>query len=259
MPPRPSFTAKLISEEMLSEPTQTKHLVFETQDEALDHFNYAAGQFISMTAPDPRPERAGKIITRAYSIASASNGRFFDLCLNRVEGGFFSNYLCDMRLGDTVGFHGPHGNFVLRNPLRDCVFIATGTGIAPMRAFVQWLFADETRVGEMRLCQRKIHLVYGTRYPTDIYYQQLFEETAQHFPEIFDYRFSLSRPHEGWTGLRGYVQEHVREIVAARPDETRNHMDAYICGLNDMVSANRQLLVEQFGWDKKQVIFERYD
>jgi len=36
-------------------------------------------------------------------------------------------------------------------------------------------------------------------------------------------------------------------------------MDAYICGLNDMVSANRKLLTEEFGWDKKQVIFERYD
>lgn len=257
MPPRPSYTARLISEEMLSEPMQTKHLVFKTEE--LENFEYAPGQFVSMTAPDPKPERAGKIITRAYSIASASNRRIFDICLNRVEGGFFSNHLCDMKVGDTVSFHGPHGNFVLRNPLRDCVFIATGTGIAPMRAFVQWLFADEQRVGEMRLGGRKIHLVYGTRHATDIYYQQYFEEMAQRFPDIFDYRYSLSRPHEGWTGLRGYVQEHVREIVSTRPDASRNDMDAYICGLNDMVSANRQLLTEQFGWDKKQVIFERYD
>ncbi len=36
-------------------------------------------------------------------------------------------------------------------------------------------------------------------------------------------------------------------------------MDAYICGLNDMVSACRKMLMEEFGWDKKQVIFERYD
>jgi ferredoxin-NADP reductase len=242
---------------MLSEPTQTKHLVFEVEE--LDHFDFVAGQFVSMTAPDPNPGREGKIITRAYSIASAANGRRFDVCLNRVPGGFFSNYLCDRQVGDAVSFHGPHGNFVLRQPLRDSVLIATGTGIAPMRAFVQWLFADEVRVGEMRLLGRKIHLVYGTRYATDLYYCDYFEGVAQRYPDLFDYRYTLSRPPEGWQGRRGYVQEHVREIVSARPEETRNDMDAYICGLNDMVSACRQLLTTEFGWDKKQVIFERYD
>ncbi|GAC1659456.1 MAG: ferredoxin--NADP reductase [Acidobacteriaceae bacterium] len=254
---RDTYTAKLISEQMLSESAQTKHLVFETVE--LERFDFAAGQFVSMTAPDPKPERAGKIITRAYSIASASRGREFDVCLNRVPGGFFSNHLCDMKVGDTVGFHGPHGNFVLRNPLRDCVFIATGTGIAPMRAFVQWLFADAERVGEMRLQGRRIHLVYGTRYATDLYYEAYFREVAEQFPELFDYRCTVSRPPEGYTGQRGYVQEHVRAIVSARAEDRRTDMDAYICGLNDMVSANRQMLMEEFGWDKKQVIFERYD
>ena len=242
---------------MLSEPAQTKHLVFEVKE--LERFEFAAGQFVSMTAPDPKPERAGKIITRAYSIASASNGRRFDICLNRVPGGFFSNHLCDMKVGEGVSFHGPHGNFVLRKPLRDSVLIATGTGIAPMRAFVQWLFADEARLGEMRMQDRKIHLVYGTRHATDLYYQSYFRQMAEAFPEIFDYRCTLSRPPEGWSGGKGYVQEHVREIVKARPEKQRNDMDAYICGLNDMVSANRQMLTEEFGWDKKQVIFERYD
>jgi ferredoxin-NADP reductase len=36
------------------------------------------------------------------------------------------------------------------------------------------------------------------------------------------------------------------------------NIHAYICGLNEMVSANRERLTG-LGWDKKQVIFERYD
>ena len=46
----------------------------------------------------------------------------------------------------------------------------------------------------------------------------------------------------------------MREIVAGR-----SKMQAYICGLNDMVDANRTLLKEELGWDRKQIVFERYD
>ena len=58
----------------------------------------------------------------------------------------------------------------------------------------------------------------------------------------------------GIVGARGYVQDHVKEIVGDRKD-----MEAYICGLNAMVSANRKLLKEDLGWDRKQVVYERYD
>ena len=46
----------------------------------------------------------------------------------------------------------------------------------------------------------------------------------------------------------------MREIVASRSD-----MQAYICGLHQMVDANRKLLKEEMGWDRKQIVFERYD
>jgi ferredoxin-NADP reductase len=36
-------------------------------------------------------------------------------------------------------------------------------------------------------------------------------------------------------------------------------MDAYICGLNEMVSATRKMLKEELGWDRKQIVYERYD
>ncbi len=244
---RPTFTAKVTRTIMLSEATQTKHMEFEVQE--LDRFDFAAGQFVSMTAP-----KEGKTMTRAYSIASGPrHNRHFDLCLNRVQDGFFSNLLCDMKVGDAVSFHGPHGNFVLRNPLRDSLFIATGTGIAPMRGFIEWLFGETPKHED-----REIHLVYGTRYATDIYYQDYFSEIAAKNPN-FHYVVTLSRAEEHWKGHRGYVQERVREIILARPEAARKSMDAYICGLNNMVSANRKMLQEEMGWEKKQIFFERYD
>lgn len=236
---RQILTATLARSTQLSD--QTKHLEFETA--GVERFDFIAGQFVSMTAP-----KEGREITRAYSIASPPrNDRSFDICLNRVPGGFFSNFLCDMNEGEMVSFHGPHGLFTLRNPVRDSIFIATGTGIAPMRGMLQWLFADPTRSEG-----HEFWLVYGTRYAKDIYYREEFEKLARE-NQNFHYIVTLSREGPEWKGERGYVQEQVRKIASGRTD-----MDAYICGLNSMVAANRELLKE-LGWDKRSVIYERYD
>jgi NAD(P)H-flavin reductase len=96
-------------------------------------------------------------------------------------------------------------------------------------------------------------LVFGTRFEHSIYYREEFERIARENPN-FHYLPTLSRCGDEWQGCRGYVQDHVREIVAGR-----RGMEAYICGLNQMVAAVRQLLTDEMGWDRKHVIFERYD
>jgi ferredoxin-NADP reductase len=244
--PHPEYTAKFLQGKWLSE--QTRHMEFAVPE--LSRFDFKPGQFVSLVAPNEE----GRTITRAYSIASAPReNSHFDLCLNRVESGFFSNLLCDMSEGSELKFHGPHGLFTLRDPLRDSIFVATGTGIAPMRGFLEWLFGEPSRHQG-----RQFWLVYGTRHTTSIYYQEEFADLAKRFPN-FHYIITLSRGGEDWKGERGYVQEHVRKLLESRPTEARANMDAYICGLNAMVSSTRKLLQEEFGWNKKQIIFERYD
>jgi ferredoxin-NADP reductase len=217
----------------------------------------------------------GKQQTRAYSIASAANGNRFELCVNRVENGFFSNHLADLPdlpIGGTIRIHGPHGHFILQSPITDSILVATGTGIAPMRGYTQWLFPED---GPDRSEGKDIWLVYGTRYETDIYYHEEFEALALRKPN-FHYLATLSRAQESWTGPRGYVQDHVARIVEERaarlglslpqpaPDpmipakELTFDAYAYICGLNNMVSGVRDRLAG-YGWHRKQIVFERYD
>ena len=141
---------------------------------------------------------------------------------------------------------------MLKPEVEDVIFVATGTGIAPFRSMAQHLFGWDGN-GQQQHMGRNIWMVYGTRYPEDIYYREEFERLAVEQPN-FNYICSLSRPPESWTGNRGYVQEYVRKIVGQRKD-----MHVYICGLNEMVSSVRHLLIEELGWDKKRVIFERYD
>jgi ferredoxin-NADP reductase len=234
------FTARLVHSVALSD--ETWHLKFEVLE--VPSFDFVAGQFVSLKA-----EHDGREITRAYSIASAPQDRHFSLCLNRVPDGFFSNFLCDLREGSQVRFSGPHGYFTLRQPVRDSIFIATGTGIAPLRGMIRYLFRPEDR---SRYEGREFWLVFGVRWKKDLYYHDEFLQLEREHPN-FHYIPSLSREDTDWTGCCGYVQEHVRKIAEGRHD-----MDAYICGLSDMVKANRDLL-KQLGWDRKMIIYERFD
>jgi ferredoxin-NADP reductase len=255
---RQLYTARLTRKLLLSERAACFHLEFTIEE--LESFDFQAGQFVSAVAADA----AGKQQTRAYSIASAPRANQFDLCVNRVEGGFFSNLLCDLEVGQTIQVHGPHGLFVLRAPLTNSIFIATGTGIAPMRGFVEHLFPED---GQDLSQGRKIWLVYGTRYESELYYQEYFERVAAIRPNFF-YLKTLSRADDGWAGERGYVQQLVQRIgedhardsaVDPRPvGESIYNIHAYICGLNEMVAGNRDCL-KDLGWERKQIIFERYD
>ena len=284
---RQTYTARLIQRACISESAQCYHLEFEIDE--MEKFDFAAGQFISAVAVDGR----GKTQTRAYSIASTAGANRFDLCVNRVEGGFFSNHLADLPEGDAVQVHGPHGHFTLRNPVTDSIFVATGTGIAPMRSFTQWLFPESgEHAGEDRSDGRHIWLIYGTRHESEIYYRDYFERIAAE-RENFHYVTTLSRADELWTGKRGYVQEYLGPIVESRggalapiqsvqtqgsttslagtvadtvvaveervlSEPLAFDIHTYICGLNNMVSAVRERLTG-YGWHKKQIIFERYD
>ena len=165
-----------------------------------------------------------------------------------------SNFLCDMEEGDEISCQGPFGDFILRPPMRDTIFIATGTGIAPLRSMLQWLFAADGHPGpsETRHQNKHLWLVFGNRTEKDIYYHEEFLRLAAEHVN-FHYLPTLSRGSADWTGLRGYVQEHVPGIVLGRTD-----MHAYICGLEKMVKANRELL-KSLGWDRKSILYEKYD
>lgn len=263
---RELLEARLESKVCISEEAQCYHFKFTVDD--MEKFSFAPGQFISAVATDA----AGKQQTRAYSLASAPQGKSFELCVNRVREGFFSNYLADVKNGDKILIHGPHGVFKLREPVTDMMLIATGTGIAPMRSILQKLFPDD---GSDRSQGKDIWLLYGTRYASGLYFREEFEALAARHAN-FHYLPTLSRPEADWAGPRGYVQDHLARIVEERAErlghpliqpqpsaetpaaERDFDVYSYICGLNSMVAGVRETL-SGFGWDRKQIVYERYD
>lgn len=229
------YHAKLIALRDLA--PEVRHFVFEVAE--ADRVQFAPGQFVSVT------ERiAGREITRAYSIASPPDGKRIELCLNRVAEGLVSPHLFDLRPGDCVRVSEPLGHFVPRNPLGDSVFVATGTGIAPIRSMLHHVLRAGT--------SKHLTLLFGARYATGLLYRQEFERLALDHPN-FLFLPTLSRPGDEWPGRRGHVQAHLDEALSGSRD-----VDVYICGLKAMVDDVRAGLKRR-GFDRKRIIYEKYD
>jgi ferredoxin-NADP reductase len=212
---------------------------FEFEAVGADRLEFAPGQFVSFTA-----DVDGKPITRAYSLASAPIGtNRFDLCLNRVENGKLSPRIFAMQPGDTMVMTAPLGTFTLREPARDSILIATGTGITPFRAYLQTFLAQGAP---------GFTLLLGARYEAGLLYREEFEAMARRYPH-FRFWPTLSRPEPTWSGRSGHVQAHLAEAIGGRTD-----VDFYLCGLAQMVDDVRAML-KDMGFDRKQIRSEKYD
>ena len=216
---------------------EVRHFVFEAPE--VERLVFKPGQFVSF-----KETLSGKQITRAYSIASLPAENRFELCLNLVHDGLFSPHLFTMKPGDSVEMTDPLGFFVLRNPAKEAVFVATGTGIAPFRSMAP----DYLRHPE----SKQLTLIFGVRHERSIYYRDEFEALASKHPN-FQFWPTLSRPDASWTGRTGHVQLHLLASIGDRRD-----LDVYICGLKAMVDDVRAIL-KQMGFDRKQILFEKYD
>ena len=187
--------------------------------------HFSPGQFVSFEI-----EREGYLsATRPYSIASpASREEAIDLLLNRVPGGPGSEYLFALREGDATTFKGPAGSFTLRAGTRDLLFVATGTGIAPLRSML-WSLAEAGS-------SRAVTLFWGLRSECDVYYQDELEQLRSRLPP-FSFTTTLSRPAGDWCGAVGRVSQ----LVDARVAKVTN-LDVFLCGNAAMIRDVRGIL-----------------
>ncbi len=216
---------------------EVRHFLFEAGE--VPALPFIPGQWVSISEI-VREKKA----TRAYSLASAPSGNRFELCLNRVKEGLFSPWLFKLAPGESVDFKGPLGSFTPRQPFSDSVLIATGTGVAPFRSFLQ----SETILSS----DRDVTLLLGARYEESLLYRAEFEELEKAHPN-FRFLPTITRPAPAWAGLTGRVQAHLGQVLAGRTD-----LDVYICGLRAMVDEVRCLLATR-GFEKSRIVFEKYD
>jgi ferredoxin-NADP reductase len=213
-----------------------RHFEFEIIDRS--EFPFTPGQFVSI-----KEQVAGKEVTRAYSIASPPDGNRFALCLNRVAEGLVSPRLFALAPGEHVEVQEPLGYFTLRRPDHPAVFVATGTGIAPFRSILLAALPASA----------PITLLFGARHAHGVLYREELEILAQRHAH-FRFITTITRPDDSWRGAVGRVQSHLDDALATHAATP----DVYICGLKEMVDDVRALL-KQKGFDRKQIIYEKYD
>lgn len=241
MPPPPTFDVRLSRSRMLS--PNVRELGFERVDG--NAFDFQAGQWISLVLP--LPEGEGR---RAYSIASPPDGTpRLSIAVTKIEGGPGSSFLHALEEGTLLRAIGPQGFFTRpRGSPHPSLFVGTGTGVTPLRSMI----LDALATGDTS----PMTLLFGVRHLEDRLYHDEFEELVRRHPNL-RVEYTLSRPPADWTGRRGYVQEHVEGLW--RELETRGPPHAYVCGLERMVGAVRELLRKKMGVERKQVHTERYD
>lgn len=204
---------------------------------------FRPGQFISLSLPV-----AGEILTRPYSIASnPEDGSFLEICLNLVPGGPGSHYLFARKIGETLSFTGPWGTFVLDHPPEaECVFIADGTGIAPIRPMIRRARAAGPRY--------PLRLLYSACRERDLLYRAEWETWTREYP-WFDFEPLLGDPPNGWPGLHGALPAYVARRYVSQDSDRSRHF--YICGVGGQVTQLRDLL-RQAGYQRRAVQYEKW-
>jgi CDP-4-dehydro-6-deoxyglucose reductase, E3 len=243
--PSQPFDARLVASHHLA--PAVREFVFERADGA--PFLFEPGQWVNLVLPLPDGE-----LKRAYSIATppVAGSPGFAVAVTRVAGGPGSQYLHELALGETLRAIGPQGLFTRRGAEdAPSLFIGTGTGMTPFRSMMAAALAEGKAA--------PLWLLFGARHEEDILYRDELERWARDRPNV-RYEITLSQGGPTWTGRRGYVQAHVAELLGdLRKESPDAEPQAYICGLDRMVSAVRELLRGELGVPRRHVHTERYD
>lgn len=206
-------------------------------------YRYLEGQSLGVLPPG-RDEKGRPHKLRLYSIASSrlgddGRGRSASLCVKRVRytdeagvehRGVASNYLCDLRPGDEVAVTGPAGKTFLLpdDPAANLVLLATGTGIAPFRAFLRRIY-DERPGG----WSGRVSLFFGVRTAAECLYREELERYRDR--PGFCLAYAFSREQANPDGSRVYVQHRLSEcLVELWGLLDREDTYLYICGLKGM-------------------------
>ncbi len=185
-----------------------------------DIFNFIAGQYLDIIGPGG--------VRRSYSLANApSASNTLELHIRAVENGVMSHYWFNQaKVNDLLRLDGPQGTFFMRNiAQRDLVFLATGTGIAPVKAMLEAL-------PNLSLYQlpKSIFVLWGGRYEHDLYLN------IKELPGSFQYIPVLTRS-KTWSGERGYIQD-----VLLRYKLDLSNCSVYACGSDAMIHSAKKLL-----------------
>lgn len=214
----------------LTEVVSVRNLTYDIKELILKliepgEIHFKAGQYIQIEVPPY--ELCDEGVYRAYSISSSpSNKGIVELEIRFVLNGICTTFVHKhLRPGDRITINGPHGSFFLRDTEGDIIFIAGGSGMAPIKSMLLDM--------EERGIRRKAMYFFGARSKKDLFLTDEMRELEKKLP-LFKFIPILSHPQseDAWEGETGLITDVVdRRIGSAQNPE------AYLCGSPGMINA----------------------
>ena len=186
---------------------------------------------------------------RQYSISSSpQQTQEVEIVADTTPMGAGSKYLLSLQLHDPVTFRAPLGVFVLQQTDLPKIFLATGTGIAPLKSMVLDLAARDFK--------EDYHLLWGIRTHSDAYFKNDFEQLDTLHPS-FHYHmcFSQEDPRDT-TELKGHVQDGLKTLFP-NINFVRNY-EFYICGRSQTVDGIKESLLNDFQIPASRTFHEKF-
>lgn len=183
------------------------------------NFKFLEGQYIDVIQNSVR---------RSYSIASTSAQNEISLLIKRFQNGKMSDYWFNhAKENDLLRIEGPKGTFFLRDFTKPFLFLATGTGIAPIISILKSLDAKKGYK------HQTISVYWGNRYPQEFVWQPEFKNINVEFIKV------CSRPDDDWDHEIGYVQN-----IALQKQLGVEDCAIYACGSNTMIQSAQKLFIK---------------
>jgi len=205
-------------------------------------FEFVAGQAVMIGTH-------GQDVRKPYSIASAPEDaqlhRHLELLIGVRDNGAPGDHLM-LERGAAVDVEGPIGGFTFpAEPTeRNFVFVAGGTGIAPLRAMLRHAILGERR-------PRHVGLLYSARTPEEFAFADEFSAMAAE--GTIDFAQTITREtDQEWAGHRGRInRDHLQHLVHA-PDTL-----CFVCGPRALVEDMPKLL-EELGVARERIRVEEW-
>ena len=204
-------------------------IVLQLKLPASEKLQFLAGQYLEFMLRDGT--------RRSFSMGNAPHdAELVEIHVRHVAGGQFTDHVFGkMKEKDILRFEAPLGTFFLRETSeKPIVFVASGTGFAPIKAIIEHAIHKEI--------VRPMTLYWGGRRPKDLYMHELAQKWAAEYGAFFDYVpvISDAQPEDGWTGRTGFVHSAVMEDL---PDLSGHQV--YACGVPIMVDSAKKDFIEK--------------
>jgi propane monooxygenase reductase subunit len=201
---------------------------------------FRAGQYIDLLVP-------GTDEWRSYSMANPPSRRdTVEIMIKLMPGGLFSSYVENtLKAGERLTLQGPYGNFYLRDTHSEAVFIAGGSGMAPILSLLRDMAEQKD--------SRPVTYFYGARTRRDLFaLDELygFEQRLPHFR--FVPALSEATTDDAWAGETGLITDVVKRSVSRGGEK-----QAYICGPTAMIDA-AIVTLQKLGVEEKDIFYDKF-